>query len=467
MRIKRRLMYILPVILLMLSLSACRADVERYELTNFIGKSEASFEKKSGLKLEEQSNGIYLMEGVAQIMVTGKDVTAVTLLANAGDYSVYGVKIGMTKTEVDQLLAKTFGSEIAKTIDSDNNAIIYSYLKDTNELYISYDIDKETVVGLSYYKADPSAQEGANDGTASNGELIAMIGETKVYYNEAMVYLKSAQQKYEAEYGKEIWEADILGNGESFGNMIKREIINEITELKIIRSEAGKLGITLSEEEVAEADAYAKEHYDGLESGDVTKYLITKELLQQIYSDNLLASKMFETLTINVDTNVPDEDAKQITVQDILIYSTDFDEKGNKIPLSGEEKQAAYEKVRNLAEQAITAEDFYALAEANSEGDKIEYTFGKNNTPEAYGTAFAQAAFGLRTGEISGIISTDYGWHIIKCVSDFNEDATIQVKENIIEDRRSEMFAELYSEWSKEYDIVINDEAWKAVGFEN
>lgn len=465
MRIKKRLTLLLPAVVLMLLLSGCRVSAERYELTSFIGKSEASFEKKSGLKLEEQSNGVYLMEDVVQIMVTGKDVTAITLLQNAAEYSVYGVKIGMTKTQTDQLLSEIFGSEVAKTIDSDNNAITYSYLKDENELYISYDIDLETVIGLSYYRVDSSKQEETVDSSAANGELIAMVGDTKVYYNEAMVYLKSAQENYEQDYGKSVWDADILGNGESFGNMIKDEVINQITELKVIRAEAGKLGITLSEEEVAEANAYAKEHYEGLATEDITKYYITLELLQQIYSDNLLANKVFETLTINVDTNVPDEDAKQITVQDILIYSTDFDAEGNKVALSDEDKQAAYEKVRNLLDQAKTTEDFYALAEANSEGEEIEYTFGKGQEPEDFSAAFSQAAFGLKTGEVSDIISTDYGWHIIYCVSDFNEDATIRVKESIIEGRRSEEFAKLYAEWSKEYEVVVNDEAWKAVGF--
>lgn len=465
MGIRKKLVYMIPVLLIVMFLSGCRSSAERYELTNYIGKSISSFERKSGAKLEEQSSGVYLMENVLQVMTNDKDVSAISLLMNAGEYSVFGVKVGMTKQETEELLSESFGKEIAKTTNTDMNSVTYSYLKNEDELYITYDIDKETVIELSYYKTSSSGNQDSGD-TMENGELMATIGDSKVYYNEAMVYLKSAQDKYEADYGKGIWNADILGNGQTFEAMTKAEVINQITELKIIRAEAGKQEITLSEEELAEAASYAKEHFEGLSSEDISKYLITEELLQQVYSDNLLASKMFETLTINVDNNVPDEDAKQITVQDILIYNTDFDVEGNKIALSDEDKAAAYEKIQELAQQAKTTDDFYALAEANTEAEAIEYTFGKGQGPKDFSEAFEQAALNLKTGQVSDIISTDYGWHIIYCVSDYDKDATIQVKENIIEDRRDQMFSDLYSDWSKEYKVVVNAGAWDKVSLE-
>ena len=184
-----------------------------------------------------------------------------------------------------------------------------------------------------------------------------------------------------------------------------------------------------------------------------------------MYADNLLASKMFEMETINVDNNVSEEAAKQITVQDIVVYSSHFDLKGNKVTLSEEEKADAYEKIQNLAGQAKETTDFLALAEANSEADTIEYTFGKGEAPKEYGDVFEQAALQLKTGEVSDIIATENGWHIIYCVSDYNEDATIQVKERIIGERRNEMFMDIFSEWSEDYDVVINEEAWNKISF--
>jgi foldase protein PrsA len=248
--------------------------------------------------------------------------------------------------------------------------------------------------------------------------------------------------------------------------MIKEEVINQITELKIIGAQAAKEGITLSEEELADANAYAKEHFEGLTSEDIDKYLITEELLRQIYADNLLAEKTFEHFTINVDNKVSDLDSKQIKIQQILINSVSYDSEGKPIELSAEDKSAAFEKVKTLLEQAKTTEDFRSLAEANSEAETIEYTFGRGEGPEEYSESFEQAAFTLKTGQVSDIITTDYGWHILYCVSDYDEDATTQRKEEIISQRRSELFAKLYEEWTANYDVVVNSEAWNTISFE-
>jgi parvulin-like peptidyl-prolyl isomerase len=470
MRLRGKLKIVIPIMLFMLILTACKVGEERYELSNYVGSSVKSFERKSGAKLEKQSNGVYVKENVVQVMAPNKNVTSVTLLKNAGNYKLFGINIGMKKSEAEPLLKDAFGNQIAKTINSDKNWTTYSYLKNEQELYISYNIDKESVEEVSYYKLEaPKNQEAESvqEEETNSGELIAMIGESRIYYNEAMVYLKSAQDNYEADYGKNIWKADILGNGQTFGDMIKDEVMRQITELKIIRDKAAEQEITLTEEELADAHSYAKEHYNGLTDKGKNQYLITQELLDRVYEDNLLANKVFETLTINVDTNVADAEAKQITVQDIFIKGARFDLAGNRTEYTAEEKEDAYNKAKSLLEQAKLTDDFKTLAETSSEADTIEYTFGKGQGPKEYGSIFEQAAFTLRTGQVSDLITTNDGWHIIYCVTDFNVDATTQVKENIIEQRRNEMFSKLYSDWSADYDIVINSQAWKAISYED
>lgn len=466
----KKLKIILPVLLVLLFFTACRAGAERYELTNYVGKSVSTFERRSGIRLEKESNGVYIKQEVAQVIAPGKKVTSVTLLKNAGKYKIFGISIGMAKSDADSLLKEAFDKENDKTSNSEKNTITYSYLKEDKQLYVSYDKDRETVTELSYYIVSPEDQKQAeNDKSeqANSGKLMLVIGDKKVFYNEAMVYLKSAQDNYEQNYGKAVWKADILGNSETFGKLIKDEVIKQITELKIIRSEAEKEGITLSEEDQAEAASYAREHYSGLSEEDKRRYLITEELLKQVYEDNLLADNVFEKLTIDIDTNVPDAEAKQITVQDIYIQNFNLDSEGKRAALSEEDKEEAYDKVKSLLKQAKETEDFKALAESNSEAEEIEYTFGKGEGPKEYGDVFEEKAFSLTTGQVSDILTTDSGWHILYCVTDFNKDATIQVKEKIIEQRRNDMFAELYKDWSADYDIVVDNEAWEDISLED
>lgn len=445
---------LVSVFVVILVFSACRYGEERYELTSYIGSSIASFEKGTGADLTLNSNNVYIMKDVVQVIAPDGKINSLTLLNGSTEYMVCGVKIGMKLKEAEALLQKVFGKEISKTVDADNSSITYFYLGENKKLYITFN-NNEEVSEISYYNIKTDDED--EDINVNAGELMMMVGDTKVYYNEVMVYLKSAEQKYENEYSQDIWDVDIYGNGKTFDSLLKDEVIKQITELKIIKDQAEKQGIILSGEELAEAKNYAKEHYKGLAVKDIDQYFITEALLEEVYADNILANKVFEYLTINVDNYVPDATAKQITVQHILI--------NNKGSMTSEERDQAYQKVQNLWEQAKVTEDFRALAEANSEAEVIEYTFGRGQGPEMYSDSFEQAAFTLKTGEVSNIISTDYGWHILYCVTDFNEDATIQVKEDIIEDRRNKLFAELYSEWSTEYDIVVNNEAWNGISF--
>ena len=469
MKTKRIPKIIVLVLFMILMLSACRRGAGSSELSNFVDGSIRTFEKKTGIDLTKESNGVYLLENSVQVIAPKGDITSITLLEKAGSLTLYQIGIGMGKTEAEVKLFETFGKEKSKTLNSSNNTITYYYLQDQNEIYVHYDVDTEKVIDVSYYKKEETPKETQENValTENAGELIAMVGDVKVYYNEAMVYLRSAQENYETEYGNDIWQCDIFGNGNNFGNLIKDEVMKQITELKIIEKKAKELDITLTEEELADANAYAKEHYEGLTTEDIDQYFVTEELLKKVYMDNMLADKVFETITLNVDTTVSDLETKQITVQDILIYNTDFDNEGKKVELTTEEKELAYEKVSTLLGQAKETDDFYTLAKDNSEADTIEYTFGRDGGPKDYSDAFEQAAFSLKAGEVSNIITTDYGWHILYCVTDFNEDATTEVKEDIIEQRQIEMFSKLYTEWSADVDVVINSEAWGAVAYTN
>jgi len=84
-------------------------------------------------------------------------------------------------------------------------------------------------------------------------------------------------------------------------------------------------------------------------------------------------------------------------------------------PLSAEKKAEKKKQMEDILKQAKAGADFAALAKKYSEdpGSKDtggEYTFPRGKMQKE----FEDAAFALKTNEISDIIETSYGYHIIK-----------------------------------------------------
>jgi foldase protein PrsA len=144
-----------------------------------------------------------------------------------------------------------------------------------------------------------------------------------------------------------------------------------------------------------------------------------------------------------------------------MISTTETDADGKVKPLSEQMKAKEYKKVKKLFKEAVKADDFYAFAKANTESSDVEYIFGKGDMPEA----FEKVAFSLKSGELSQIVETEEGYHIIYCVSDYDEDATLEKKEEMIEKRQDQYFQSLYKSWAKDYKTNVNDKIWSTLEF--
>lgn len=79
--------------------------------------------------------------------------------------------------------------------------------------------------------------------------------------------------------------------------------------------------------------------------------------------------------------------------------------------------------------------------------------------------SFEEAGFGLGKGEISGVVETDYGYHIMKCISTFNKEATDANKIKIVEQRKDEAFGKEYDDFVKTLTKNLNKELWETVSF--
>lgn len=292
-------------------------------------------------------------------------------------------------------------------------------------------------------------------------EVVVTIGDQEIKYSEAMIYFNLIQAQYESYYGPEIWTYDL--GGQTFGDMVKQEIMSMMTQTKVISDHAADYNVTITEDDEALIKQYANELYTGITEEDRTRLGITEEIAEQFYRDNKLYEKVYDAATMDVDTEVSDEEAKQVTVQHLLIKTQKTDAAGATVDFTEAEKAEALKKAQDLLAQAKETDDFYALAEANTEDSSVEYTFGKGEMV----AEFEEAAFAMKPGDISELVETEYGYHILYCVSDFDEDATLEKKEEIITTRQNAAFQELYETWEPNYEVKVNDEVWDAITFES
>ena len=324
------------------------------------------------------------------------------------------------------------------------------------------------ILGLGAAGCGESGEDGNTDTTQAAGgtdsiwdqEPVVHLGDIEISYRELMIYLQSTRQEYEDQYGSEIWDYVLDEDGMTVWDFVKEMTLEQLIYLKIVCAQAEELGVSLTEDEVMDVLDYTADYIDHFTEDELEYYGITVEIVQNIYSENLLAEKIYETVTLRADTDVPDEEARQVKVWQIYVQTAGFDEEGNQLNLTEEELDEKRQKAEELLAGAREAEDFLTYAQTNSEDtSEIEVIFGQGDRDDAIVTA----AFALAAGEISDLIETEDGYYILYCVEETDEVATAEKKEEIIAERQKALFEEYYEEWSAAYTITVNDEVWELV----
>ncbi|BCN28971.1 peptidylprolyl isomerase [Anaeromicropila herbilytica] len=297
-------------------------------------------------------------------------------------------------------------------------------------------------------------------GDLTNRSLILTVNDIQVGYDEVSVYMQELKNNYEDQFGSSIWRFD-LGNGKTFEEQAKQEVIDQIVQMKIMGLKAKELGVKLTQDEKDEIASEVRKYMSSISDKYIKEHAVTDELISKVYSDNYLASKVFDVATNNVDTNISNDEAKQITTWQIFIQTSGKDQNDKEVNLSEEEKKAALKKVKKLLKEAKKTDDFYTLAEENTDAVDVEDTFGKGEKEKAV----EDASFALKKGQMSDIVKGENGYYIIYCVSDNDEDATANKKEEIIAERQDKEFQSLYKKWSKDFKIAVNETMWKKAYF--
>ena len=202
---------------------------------------------------------------------------------------------------------------------------------------------------------------------------------------------------------------------------IKPQILEGLIVRKLITRECERAKITVTPEETAKEIEVFKANLppktsldDFLKQSGITKDVFERDVGEQIKIEKLLkvSAPTDEEIKAYYEENKAArfEQPETINARHILIGFDAADDAAA--------KKAKKEKAEALRKRLDKGEDFAKLAEENSTcpskargGDLGEFQRGRM-VP-----AFEEAAFALKTNEISGVVETEFGYHIIQTLA--------------------------------------------------
>jgi foldase protein PrsA len=224
-------------------------------------------------------------------------------------------------------------------------------------------------------------------------------------------------------------KAQAAGHGQPIGpeqtQIIERGVLDRLIQLQLLRSKATEAdkaaGKALAEKRFAEAKTRLGSE-DALNRQLKLLGASREEVLAQ-WTDNAIAETVVKR---ELKVNVSDDDARKfyednpakfeepemVRASHILLMTTD-PKTGTE--LTDAQKAAKRKQLEDILKRARAGEDFAKLAkeyseDAASKEDGGEYKFPRGKmVPE-----FETVAFSLQTNQISDIVTTRYGYHIIK-----------------------------------------------------
>jgi parvulin-like peptidyl-prolyl isomerase len=203
---------------------------------------------------------------------------------------------------------------------------------------------------------------------------------------------------------------------------IKKEALDNLIRVELLWHEARAAGLIAADEDVdravAEARARFRTHEAFLRRIELSGF---GELAYREHTLKLLSGERYAQRVVERDVRIADEDIEAFYAANPRLFRRDEQLKARQIlaavPIGASPAQRfdAREKMAAIAARARTGESFDTLARSHSDhatrqwGGELD-PFGRGET----GKAFEDAAFALKPGEISGVVETAAGYHVIK-----------------------------------------------------
>ncbi len=315
-------------------------------------------------------------------------------------------------------------------------------------------------------------------------KIVATVNGEKITETQFNYMLQTVKQQMESEASADnitdLWDTEI--EGESAVEVAKNKALEAAVKNKIELLKAKEMGLELDSEDKTNISMQKKSLMNNAGGREgYNKHLkemgFTEKSFTEFLESLILSHKLFTKITEEGDEyNVSEEDienyytenkedykeADKVRAKHILISIMDEEQQ----LLPEEEQEQAKQKVEEIYEQIKSGADFDKLMQEHSEDPGLEtnedgYTFGAGEmVPE-----FEEAAFALEPGQVSEIVESDFGYHIIKLEEKIKGEYMSLDNEQLKDGLKNMIIRERYDEtietWKKDTEIITNNDVLK------
>ncbi len=298
---------------------------------------------------------------------------------------------------------------------------------------------------------------------------------SKEYYDKTVAKV-ARDNDFESVFGDQVWDMEIepgVTFSQHFADqMLEMLITHELVMQELEKDDAGKALIATEEDINAEYTAYMD---IVSKDSEYAAYLTAHGVDEAFIKDHLRKNLSYRNLATDMvaKAEVTDEDVKAYYDEHIADY-THNEVKASHIlistlgennePLPDDQKTKKLELAQEVLKKAQGGEDFAALAKEYSDdpgsavqGGDLGFFAKGVMVPE-----FNDKAFSMEIGEISDIVETQFGYHIIYLTDKLDETESLDDVKGMIKDQlKNNKFDDLIKELTSKAKINVNKELVK------
>lgn len=295
------------------------------------------------------------------------------------------------------------------------------------------------------------------------GGVAATVNGAEIAEDDVTTAVETLRASYSLE-DQDTWGGYLASIGMT-PEEIRNNMIDSFVEQELQKQGAEERGVTVDDSEIDSYVDYIKSNYDSDEKW--------QQALKQAgfddeaaYRENVKEGLLGNALVESFDTGEPtDEEIVEYAANAITF---DVAKRSSHILFDINDKDTAQDVLDRInageLDFAEAAKEYSTDSGSAENGGDVGWD-QLTSFVEEYQTALD----GLSVGQVSGLVESDYGWHIIKCTDEFTPPEEItsidQLPQEFVDTYRTSVQQqnqqEAYQAWFDEYkadaDIVIND----------